>query len=148
MQAASATQNGLMSSSNFSKLSNIASGAQVNVLEGVSINGSAVSINANKIADLGSNYVQDANYVHTDNNFTTAEKTKLSGIATGAQVNVIETIKVGTTAQTVSDKTVTLGTAAGANTTAFDAAGAASSAESAAKTYADGLLAWIEVSAA
>lgn len=30
----------------------------------------------------------DTNYVHTDNNYTTAEKTKLSGIQTGAEVNV------------------------------------------------------------
>lgn len=35
-----------------------------------------------------SNFVSDANYVHTDNNFTSSEKTKLSGIATGAEVNV------------------------------------------------------------
>lgn len=35
-----------------------------------------------------SSLVVDASYVHTDNNFTTAEKTKLSGIATGAEANV------------------------------------------------------------
>ena len=35
-----------------------------------------------------SNLVVDTSYVHTDNNFTAAEKTKLSGIATGAEVNV------------------------------------------------------------
>ena len=35
-----------------------------------------------------SNFVSDANYVHTDNNFTTAEKNKLAGIAAGAEVNV------------------------------------------------------------
>lgn len=35
-----------------------------------------------------SNYVQDASYVHTDNNFTTTEKNKLGGIASGAEVNV------------------------------------------------------------
>lgn len=35
-----------------------------------------------------SNFVSDASYVHTDNNFTTSEKTKLSGIETGAEVNV------------------------------------------------------------
>lgn len=34
------------------------------------------------------NLVQDANYVHTDENFTSAEKTKLAGIEAGAQVNV------------------------------------------------------------
>lgn len=35
-----------------------------------------------------SNLVVDANYVHTDNNYSSAEKTKLSGIAAGAEVNV------------------------------------------------------------
>lgn len=34
------------------------------------------------------NLVQDASYVHTDNNFTTALKDKLDGIAAGAEVNV------------------------------------------------------------
>lgn len=34
------------------------------------------------------NTVVDASYVHTDNNYTTTEKTKLSGIAEGAEVNV------------------------------------------------------------
>ena len=34
------------------------------------------------------NYAVDANYIHTDNNYTTAEKNKLSGIAAGAEVNV------------------------------------------------------------
>ena len=43
-----------------------------------------------KTSDLinDSNFVADASYVHTDNNFTTSEKTKLSGIASGAEVNV------------------------------------------------------------
>lgn len=36
----------------------------------------------------GKNLVSDASYVHTDNNYTTAEKNKLSGIASGAEVNV------------------------------------------------------------
>lgn len=35
-----------------------------------------------------SNFASDANYVHTDNNFTTAFKDKLNGIATGAEANV------------------------------------------------------------
>ena len=34
------------------------------------------------------NTIIDANYVHTDNNFTDLEKTKLSGISEGAEVNV------------------------------------------------------------
>lgn len=43
-----------------------------------------------KTSDLtnDSNYAIDANYVHTDNNYTTTEKEKLSGIAAGAEVNV------------------------------------------------------------
>ena len=39
------------------------------------------------------NLVQDASYVHTDNNYTSTEKTKLSGIETGAQVNTITGVK-------------------------------------------------------
>lgn len=35
-----------------------------------------------------SDFVSDASYVHTDNNFTTAEQTKLAGIESGAEVNV------------------------------------------------------------
>lgn len=38
--------------------------------------------------DLPDNVVTDANYVHTDNNYTTSDKNKLSGIASGAEVNV------------------------------------------------------------
>lgn len=43
-----------------------------------------------KTSDLtnDSNYVSDSDYVHTDNNYTSAEKSKLSGIASGAEVNV------------------------------------------------------------
>ena len=43
-----------------------------------------------KTSDLtnDSDFVSDANYVHTDNNFTTVLKDKLNGIATGAEVNV------------------------------------------------------------
>ncbi|MBQ5696167.1 MAG: hypothetical protein IIV48_05880 [Clostridium sp.] len=40
------------------------------------------------ITDAEENYVIDNSYVHTDNNYTTSEKNKLSGIATGAEVNV------------------------------------------------------------
>lgn len=43
-----------------------------------------------KTSDLtnDSNFPVDANYVHTDNNYTTTEKNKLAGIAAGAEVNV------------------------------------------------------------
>ena len=40
------------------------------------------------IQNKPTNLVQDASYVHTDNNFTTALMNKLDGIAAGAEVNV------------------------------------------------------------
>lgn len=43
---------------------------------------------ASFIQNKPQNIVQDASYVHTDENFTSADKTKLSGIAAGAEVNV------------------------------------------------------------
>lgn len=44
----------------------------------------------NKTSQLtnDSNFISDASYVHTDNNYTTTEKTKLSNIEDGAEVNV------------------------------------------------------------
>ena len=67
------------------KLDGIEAGAEVNVqpnwLEGDT---GADSYIQNKPQNL----VQDASYVHTDNNFTTSLKTKLEGIESGAQVNV------------------------------------------------------------
>lgn len=40
----------------------------------------------------------------TSNDYTTEDKNKLSGIATGAQVNVIETVKVNGVALSITDK--------------------------------------------
>ena len=56
-----------------------------------------------------SNYVaKDGSKVLSTNDYTTAEKNKLAGIASGAQVNVIETIKVNNTALTPSSKAVSI----------------------------------------
>jgi len=80
------------------KLEGVDTGAQVNVIESVKVNGTALSVTnkavdvtvPTKLTDLTNdgNFVTDANYVHTDNNYTTAEKNKLAGIAEGAEVNV------------------------------------------------------------
>lgn len=54
-----------------------------------------VVVTANSVTDgttTISNIVSDANYVHTDNNYTTTEKTKLAGIEEGAQVNYINSV--------------------------------------------------------
>ncbi len=66
-----------------------------------------------------SNFVSDASYVHTDNNFTNADATKLSGIEAGAEVNVQsdwtqadstadDYIKNKPTIPTVNDGTLTI----------------------------------------
>lgn len=67
------------------KLDGIEAGADVNVQSDWNqTNSSADDYIKNKPANL----VQDASYVHTDNNFTTALKDKLDGIQTGAEANV------------------------------------------------------------
>ena len=66
------------------------------------------SIIPKKISDLtnDNHTVQDAEYVHTDNNYTSTEKAKLRDVAEGAQVNVIEQIKINGVAATISGKSV------------------------------------------
>ena len=86
------------------------------LIDSISVNGTVQTItNKNvditvptKTSDLTNddNVVKDATYVHTDNNYTAVEKTKLNEIATGAEVNAIDTIKVNGTAQTITSKTV------------------------------------------
>ncbi len=94
------------------KLSGIATGAEVNVIDTISVNNTALTP-TNKAVNIevpiatsdltnDSNFVSDANYVHTDSNFTSAEKTKLAGIDTGAQVNAINAITRNGTALTPS----------------------------------------------
>lgn len=63
-----------------------------------------------KLSQLGNdgNFVQDAAYKHTDNNYTDAEKTKVAGVAAGAQVNTLEAITVNGTAASISNKTVNI----------------------------------------
>lgn len=52
-----------------------------------------------------SNFVSDSAYVHTDNNYTTAEKNKLAGIETGAEVNTVTSVagKTGAVVLTATD---------------------------------------------
>lgn len=71
-----------------------------------------IELNGNKsLSDLGieaydANIVKDGSYVHTDNNYTTADKTKLTNIATGAQVNVLEGVQLNGTDLTITNKKV------------------------------------------
>ena len=57
-------------------------------LEWVPLSGVAISGSYNDLSDVPAHLVQDADYVHTDNNFTDGDKSKLDGIEAGAQVNV------------------------------------------------------------
>lgn len=74
--------------------------------DGITINATVPT----KTSDLtnDSHYVADSSYVHTDSNYTSTEKTKLSNIDDGAEVNVIETVKVNNSALTVSNKAVNI----------------------------------------
>lgn len=74
-----------------------------------------------KTSDLtnDSNFAVDASYVHTDNNYTSAEKTKLSNISPGAEVNqnAFSNVKVGSTTIGADVKTDTVELVAGSNVT-------------------------------
>lgn len=103
-------------------------GGEPNKIETVKVNGKALQIDANKAVDVSvptkisdltndNNFVSDASYVHTDNNYTLEEKNKLAGLENYndteikqqiAQAGKIDTIKVNGTAKEVTDKTVEL----------------------------------------
>lgn len=74
-----------------------------------------------KTSDLtnDSNFVSDASYVHTDNNFTTTLKNRLEGIEAGAEVNqnAFSNVKVGNSTIAADTKTDTLTLTAGSNIT-------------------------------
>lgn len=102
------------------KLSGIAAGAQVNVIESVSLNGVDATITSKKAAltlDLSgyATTAQLANKVDkvsgkqlSTEDYTTAEKSKLAGIETGAEVNIIESIKLNGSTASIAGKVATL----------------------------------------
>lgn len=91
-------------------------GAQANVIETVKRNGTALTV-TNKAVDVtvptktsdltnNSNFVADADYVHTDSNFTADEKTKLAGIATGANKTTVATSITSSGTNPVTSKAI------------------------------------------
>lgn len=99
-------------------------GAEVNDIASISVNSVNVAPDGSRNVDItvpentsdlvnDSDFVADANYVHTDNNYDNAAVNKLAGIATGAQVNVIESVKVNGTALTITNKAVDITTTQG-----------------------------------
>jgi hypothetical protein len=95
-------------------------------------------------ADIGvivqgynANTVIDASYVHTDNNYTSTEKSKLAGIAAGAEVNVnADWNAVSGDAQILNKPT--LGTAAATASTDYATAAQGTKADSALQPAAIG----------
>lgn len=101
-------------------------GGAPNVIEIVKVNGTALTPDADKAVNVSvptklseltndDNFVKDANYVHTDNNYTIGEKQKLAGLENYndeelrgliSQAGKIDIIKVNGTEQTVTNKTV------------------------------------------
>ena len=111
---------GLMTAAQAQKLAGIAAGAEKNAINGIQKNGTDVApdgttkkvniVVPTRTSDLTNddNTVKDASYVHTDNNYSTTEKEKLSGIDAGAEANVIEQVKVNGTAVAVTGKAVNI----------------------------------------
>lgn len=78
------------------------------------------------------NIVSDASYVHTDNNFTTVLKSKLDGIAAGAEVNVqADWNETDNTSDAYIANKPTLGTAAATDSSAYATAAQGTTADSA-----------------
>lgn len=69
-------------------LGGIKVGTGLNITEDGTLNLNASAPTWDSITNKPDDLVEDANYVHTDNNYTTTEKNKLSGIESGAQKNV------------------------------------------------------------
>lgn len=119
------------------KLSGIEAGAEVNTIETVKVNGSALTPDANRAVDITvAGTAANISYTNTTSgltaddvqeaideladekvdkvngkglsteDYTTADQTKLAGIEAGAEVNVIDSIKVNGTAQTITGKAV------------------------------------------
>ena len=114
----------LMTDAEGEKLAAIAAGAQVNAIDGVSdeftiqAEGKILAVQAieqSKITGLVDALVGKVDKVEgkglSTNDFTDAEKTKLEGIAAGAQANVLESVAVNGVALPISNKQVNIGIA-------------------------------------
>lgn len=93
---------GAMSANDKTKLDGIATGAEVNTIEEIQVDGTALTPDTNKAVniDLSGKVDKVTGKQLSTEDYTTAEKTKLAGIAAGADENVIEIVKVNGTALT------------------------------------------------
>lgn len=89
------------------KLEGIEASADENVIEVVKVDGTALPVNNKEVnIDLSGKVDKVPGKQLSTNDYTTAEKTKLAGIATNAQVNVLEGVKVDGNPLTITDKFV------------------------------------------
>ena len=102
--AATTEEDGLMTKEQVAKLEGIAEGAQVNVLEGVQVNGTDLTIDENKKVNI----VMPEATTDKAGLMSAADKAKLDGVAEGAQANVIEAVKVDGVALEITDKAVNI----------------------------------------
>lgn len=107
------------------KLGGIEAGAEENVIEEIKVNNTALtpsskSVNITvptKTSDLtnDSDFVEDASYVHTDNNYTTTEKNKLSGIEAEANKTIVDSALSSSSENPVQNKVINTALAGKAN---------------------------------
>lgn len=91
------------------KLAGVATGAQVNVVESVKVNGSALAVSGKGVnIDLSDYATKDNATTSSAGLMSATDKGKLDGVASGAQVNKIESVKVNGTALTISSKAVNI----------------------------------------
>ncbi len=102
-----AAKSGLMSASDKDKLDSVESGAQVNVLEGVKLAGESTQLSpTDKVVTIPNVVASVSASGGTSGLMTATDKEKLDGIASGAQVNVLESISVNGVAKTITNKGV------------------------------------------
>ena len=117
---------GLMTGQEKEKLNGIASGAEVNSIESITIEGdhAALPISQENVTIPKAAYTTGASPTYTTGVITGQDKERLDGIEDGAQVNDIEHIKIEGESNdlTITDKRVTLPLAASATTSPVAAA--------------------------
>ena len=93
---------GLMTGQDKEKLDGIAANSEVNVIEGVKLDGASdpLQLDNNKVATIPNAVAADTTGA-TNGLMTAADKKKLDGIESGAEVNAIETITVNGHATTI-----------------------------------------------
>lgn len=98
--SATETEDGLMTAEDKAKLDGIEAGAEVNVIEGVKLNGIDVALDSNRIADITiAKATSDV-----DGLMSKEDKAKLDTVAENAKDNVIESVSFNGTSVAIENK--------------------------------------------